>query len=56
LALWGWLAVSAQMRVLWITLGGLVIGCGVYFLVIVLLRVSEISQIRGLLRARLKRN
>jgi len=55
LAVWAWMAVSAQMGVLWITLGGLVIGGGVYLLMTVLLRVNEINRVWSLLLARLKR-
>ncbi|MBN2046315.1 MAG: murein biosynthesis integral membrane protein MurJ [Anaerolineaceae bacterium] len=53
--LWGWLRISGGRSDMITTLGGLVIGGGVYLLVMIVLRIEELSLMWGAIRRRLFR-
>ncbi len=53
IALWGWLSLTANSPAILVGLGGLVIGCLVYGLVILLFKVPEVQSLLNLVRRRL---
>jgi hypothetical protein len=56
LAIWGWLSITGGQSI-WLTaLGGIVVGVGVYGLMIVLLRVPEVKLVFDGIKRRFSKN
>lgn len=55
LALWGWLSLTRAQSVWLVALGGMLVGVGVYALMVILLRVPEVKSVYEGLKRRLVR-